>query len=118
MEVSNRNLLFQGSTFRCYVSFREGKDNDHFLGIYHEFYPIIRSKIQMMHSSQVLRSVMIRSVLIRYLGLPLPKIKITAITICFGFHVILKGHFIIIFAFENLKHVFFWNMTTMIWYTL
>ncbi len=22
--VSNRNLLFQGSIFRCYVSFREG----------------------------------------------------------------------------------------------
>ena len=25
MMVSNRNLLFQGSIFRCYVSFREGK---------------------------------------------------------------------------------------------
>ena len=25
MVVSNRNLLFQGSIFRCYVSFREGK---------------------------------------------------------------------------------------------
>ena len=24
MVVSNRNLLFQGSIFRCYVSFREG----------------------------------------------------------------------------------------------
>ena len=26
MMVSNRDLLFQGSIFRCYVSFREGKD--------------------------------------------------------------------------------------------
>ena len=25
MMVFNRNLLFQGSNFRCYVSFREGK---------------------------------------------------------------------------------------------
>ena len=24
MVVSNRNILFQGSIFRCYVSFREG----------------------------------------------------------------------------------------------
>ena len=28
MVVSNRNLLFQGSIFSCYVSFREGKTHD------------------------------------------------------------------------------------------
>ena len=54
--VSNRNLLFQGSIFRCYVSFREGTyiincfclfrwsfsfRNSDYHGIHHHFSPLI-----------------------------------------------------------------------------
>ena len=39
MVVSNRNLLFQRSIFRCYVSFREGTIlNIDLLGFYQPFY--------------------------------------------------------------------------------
>ena len=40
MMVSNRNLLFQGSIFRGYVSFREGTFLTPTVGI---FQPVIRS---------------------------------------------------------------------------
>ncbi len=36
MVVSNRNLLFQGSIFRCHVSFRKGTlSNSSFVDFYH-----------------------------------------------------------------------------------